>query len=76
MSHRRPDTAPERGIVVNSATDPQRPGSPSTRPKGGEPFPPGTSAQETGLPAEMPRPPARPGDSDVESPGPPNDDPL
>jgi hypothetical protein len=73
MSHRRPD--PERGIVVNSATDPQRPGSPSTRPTG-DPFPAGTSAQDTGLPAEMPAPTTRPGDSDVESPGPGNDDPL
>ncbi len=69
----RPD--PDRGIVVNSATDPQRPGSSATKPEGGDSYPPGTSAQETGLPAEMP-PAQRPAESDVEGRGPKGDDPL
>ena len=70
----RPD--PDRGLVVNSATDPQRPGSPATQPKGGDPYPPGTSAQETGVAAEMPAPARRPDDADVEGRGPGPDDPL
>jgi hypothetical protein len=66
----------DRGIAVNSGTDPQRPGAPATSPAGGDPYPPGTSAQETGLPAEMPGTSSRGGESDVESPGPGTDDPL
>jgi hypothetical protein len=69
---RTPD--PDRGIVVNSGTDPQRPGTPAISPKGG--YPPGTSGQESGAPAEMPASSPRGGDSDVESPGPGQDDPL
>jgi hypothetical protein len=62
---------PDRGIAVNSGTDPQRPGTPVRGPRGGDP------TSETGVPAEMP-PSSTPRseDSDVESPGPGVDDPL
>jgi hypothetical protein len=49
MSTERPPD-PDRGITVNSATDPQRPGEPTwRRPTDGQP--PGTSAEETSVPA-------------------------
>ena len=69
---RTPD--PDRGIAVNSGTDPQRPGAPTTGPRGGDAY---TPAAETGRPAEMP-PSGTPRseDTDVESPGPGVDDPL
>jgi len=43
---------PERNIAVNSATDPQRPGSPSRKPAGKDSDPPGTSAAETTVPTD------------------------
>ena len=45
----KPD--PERNLAVNSATDPQRPGTPSGKTPG-DAFPPGTSASETTVPTD------------------------
>ena len=48
LKHRQPVTSdPDRGIAVNSGTDPQRPGTPA-RPVP-ETSPPGTSAEETSV---------------------------
>ena len=42
----------DRNIAVNSATDPQRPGAPAKRSRGGDAHPPGTSAAETSVPTD------------------------
>ena len=42
---------PERGVAVNSATDPQRPGTPTDR-SPQDTSPPGTSAEETAVPTD------------------------
>ena len=47
-----PTSDPERGIAVNSATDPQRPGTRPVPPAGKDPHPPGTSAAETTVPTD------------------------
>ena len=57
----------ERGMVVNSASDPQRPGEPVGGPKP-DTSAPGTSAQETSVPTP-PLDPAAARDS-VERPAP------
>ena len=46
-----PTSDPERGIAVNSATDPQRPGT-RPIPTAKDPHPPGTSAAETTVPTD------------------------
>ena len=76
MSTRRADD-PERGVATNSAGDPQRPGEPTARrPK--DAYPPGTSAEETGVPTDpfdathepgSPRAPEDPGRGQGESGG-------
>ena len=43
---------PDRNVAVNSATDPQRPGSSSKKPAGKDPHPPGTTAAETSVPTD------------------------
>jgi hypothetical protein len=50
MSTQRPHD-PDRGVAVNSATDPQRPGEPTRQPPR-DPYPPGTSAEETPAPTD------------------------
>ena len=61
----RAEPDPDRGVAVNSATDPTRPGT-TPRPVA-DPSPPGTSAQETSVPkGGAPAPPSR---ADVERPG-------
>ena len=58
---------PDRGVAVNSASDPQKPGEPTRRPPG-DAHPPGTSAEETSVPTDPfaathePGPPASPED--------------
>jgi hypothetical protein len=65
-SDRRND--PERGVAVNSATDPTRPGT-STRQAPKDSLPPGTSAEETAVPTDPfdathePGPPSGPEDA-------------
>ena len=48
----KPIPDPDRGIAVNSATDPQRPGAQSVPPSAKDPHPPGTSAAETSVPTD------------------------
>lgn len=63
---------PDRGVPVNSGTDPTRPGT-TPRPKK-DTFPPGTSAEEAGVPGGDAPAPSSSGRSDVERPaGPPSD---
>jgi hypothetical protein len=68
MAKRNESPDPERNLAVNSATDPQRPGTPSRKPGTADAYPPGTSAAETSLPADTakathePGPPAGPED--------------
>jgi hypothetical protein len=50
---------PDRGIAVNSASDPQRPGAPIRRPPA-DTAPPGASSEETSTPE--PGPSAGPAD--------------
>jgi len=52
MVERKDAPDPERNVVVNSATDPQRPGSSSRRPAARDPHPPGTTAAETTVPTD------------------------
>jgi hypothetical protein len=52
MATRNDSTDPERGVAVNSATDPQRPGSPSGTPAAKDSDPPGTTAAETTVPTD------------------------
>ena len=52
MTNRNDAPDPERNVAVNSATDPQRPGSPSGKPAAKDSYPPGTSAAETTLPTD------------------------
>lgn len=48
--HRGVTSDPDRGVAVNSATDPQRPGTtPAPVP---DTAPPGTSAEETSVPTD------------------------
>lgn len=50
MANPTPD--PDRNVAVNSATDPQRPGSPSRPPAAKDSYPPGTTAAETTVPTD------------------------
>jgi hypothetical protein len=43
---------PDRNVAVNSATDPQRPGTPSRKVPGKDSYPPGTTAAETTVPTD------------------------
>jgi hypothetical protein len=43
--------APERGVAINSARDPQKPGEGTQTPPR-DPYPPGTSAEETPVPTD------------------------
>lgn len=52
MAKRNDSSDPERNVAVNSATDPQRPGSPSRKPSVKDSDPPGTSAAETTVPTD------------------------
>lgn len=52
MARRNDSADPERNVAVNSATDPQRPGSSSRTPAGRDPQPPGTTAAETTVPTD------------------------
>ena len=52
MAKRNDSSDPERNVVVNSATDPQRPGSPSGPPAAKDSHPPGTAAAETTVPTD------------------------
>ena len=52
MAERNDSSDPERNVAVNSATDPQRPGSPSRKPSVKDSYPTGTAAAETTLPTE------------------------
>jgi len=52
MEKRNDSSDPDRNVVVNSATDPQRPGSPSRTPPVKDSYPPGTSAAETTVPTD------------------------
>jgi hypothetical protein len=52
MAKRNDSTDPERNLAVNSATDPQRPGTPSRTPPVKDADPPGTSAAETSVPTD------------------------
>ena len=51
MARRNDAADPERGIAVNSATDPQRPGARPV-PTAKDADPPGTSAAETSVPTD------------------------
>ena len=52
MPKRNDSSDPDRNVVINSATDPQRPGSPSRTPPVKDSYPPGTSAAETTVPTD------------------------
>jgi hypothetical protein len=52
MPRRNDSSDPDRNIVVNSATDPQRPGSPSRPQAAKDSYPPGTGAAETTVPTD------------------------
>ena len=52
MAERNDSPDPERNVAVNSATDPQRPGSPSRTPAAKDSYPPGTAAAETTVPTD------------------------
>ncbi len=52
---------PDRNLAVNSATDPQRPGAPSSKPAAKDAYPPGTTAAETSLPTDPARATHEPG---------------
>ena len=52
MTKRNDSSDPERNVAVNSATDPQRPGTPSRMPPAKDPSPPGTTAAETTVPTD------------------------
>ena len=52
MTKRNDSADPERNVAVNSATDPQRPGTPSRMPPAKDPSPPGTTAAETTVPTD------------------------
>lgn len=52
MAKRNDSSDPERNVAVNSATDPQRPGSPSRKPAVKDSYPPGTAAAETTVPTD------------------------
>jgi hypothetical protein len=63
---------PDRGVPVNSGTDPTRPGTPPRPVK--DTGAPGTSAEETGVSGGDAPAPSSSGRSDVERPaGPPSD---
>jgi len=47
MAKRNDSSDPDRNVAVNSATDPQRPGSPSRTPSAKDSYPPGTAAETT-----------------------------
>lgn len=50
MAKRNDSEDPDRNVAVNSATDPQRPGSPSRKPGMSDSYPPGTA--ETTVPTD------------------------
>ena len=52
MAQRNDAPDPDRNVAVNSATDPQRPGSPTRTPAAKDAYPPGTTAAETSLPTD------------------------
>jgi hypothetical protein len=52
MANRNDSSDPDRNVAVNSATDPQRPGSPSRTPPVKDSYPPGTAAAETTVPTD------------------------
>jgi len=52
MAQRNDSSDPDRNVAVNSATDPQRPGTPSRKAPAKDSYPPGTSAAETTVPTE------------------------
>ena len=52
MAKRNDSSDPDRNVAVNSATDPQRPGTPSRMPPAKDPSPPGTTAAETSVPTD------------------------
>ncbi len=52
MAKRNDSSDPDRNVVVNSATDPQRPGSPSRKTAATDSYPPGTAAAETTVPTD------------------------
>ena len=52
MAKRNDSSDPDRNVVVNSATDPQRPGSPSRIHPVKDSYPPGTAAAETTVPTD------------------------
>ena len=52
MANRNDSSDPDRNVVVNSATDPQRPGSPSGTRPAKDSYPPGTAAAETTVPTD------------------------
>ncbi len=61
MAKRNDSTDPERNLAVNSATDPQRPGSPSGKPAAGDAYPPGTTAAQTTVPTDAAKATHEPG---------------
>ena len=52
MAKRNDASDPDRNVAVNSATDPQRPGSPSRTTTVKDSYPPGTTAEETTVPTD------------------------
>ncbi len=52
MAQRNESPDPERNVAVNSATDPQRPGSSSRTPAANDSSAPGTTAAETTVPTD------------------------
>jgi hypothetical protein len=52
MVKRNDSSDPDRNLAVNTATDPQRPGSPSGPPRAKDSYPPGTGAAETTVPTD------------------------
>jgi hypothetical protein len=52
MAQRNDSSDPDRNVAVNSATDPQRPGTPSHKTPAKDSYPPGTAAAETTVPTD------------------------
>jgi hypothetical protein len=52
---------PERNLAINSATDPQRPGTPARKTPAKDGYPPGTTAAETSVPTDPARATHEPG---------------
>ena len=52
MAQRNDSPDPDRNVVVNSGTDPQRPGAPARKTPAKDTYPPGTTAAETTVPTD------------------------